>query len=72
MVPEKDRLKFVEERDGLDAAILFAKQGMCVYIKAAMDSSRYKESLEEYSRFLRKHGYKPEIVINKDNNTKES
>ena len=63
---EEDRLKFVEERDGLEAAIKFAHQGIGIYVKAAIESSKYKDSIKEYTRFLNEHGYdKLDIIMTK-------
>lgn len=65
---EKDRLDFVEERDGLEAAIKFAQQNVCLYIKASIDQGHYKDSVDEYKKFLDKHGFEVQITIFEKNN----
>ena len=63
---EKDRLDFVEKRDGIEAAITFAKQGAYLYINGAIDQSKYKSSIDEYKKFLAGHGFKVQVTILKE------
>jgi hypothetical protein len=37
---EKDRLSFVEKRDGKDGAIKFSKQGVMIYRRCVLQSSK--------------------------------
>ena len=37
---EQDRLKFVEDRDGVQGAVEFAKQGILVYRKCVLQSAK--------------------------------
>lgn len=59
---EKDRLKFVEERDGHQAMLKFAEQGLYAYLKASINNSKYKESIEAYINVLEKNDFKIDIL----------
>lgn len=52
---EKDRVDFVAKRDGKEAAMKFAQQTLDLYIKAAIDSSKYKESIDELQDIIKKN-----------------
>ena len=58
---EKNRVNFVKERDGVDAAIFFCKQGIVVYGNALKKpcsrrlEEEYKESIEFYNKFLKEN-----------------
>lgn len=55
---ENARIAFIIERDGEEAAEKFVEQGLALYIEAAIQRSSYKESIEEYTRFLEKESGK--------------
>ena len=60
---EKERIAFIEQRDGKGAALKFAEQGIAIYTKASIDKGTYKESLEYYQQFLEAHGYEIQFVV---------
>ena len=60
---ELDRIKFIIERDGLEAAIKFSEQGIAVYIEMALQSKpELKKAIEEYKEFLISNGKSVKIV----------
>ena len=59
---EKERLDFVESRDGHDAMLKFAEQTLFVYVIDSIKRSIHKESIEECIEVLEKHGLKVDIV----------
>jgi hypothetical protein len=50
---ERDRISFVIERDGMEAAIKWAEQTRAIYFKAAVEHSPYADSIAELEQFLR-------------------
>lgn len=60
---EKERLDFIIERDGLEAAIKFAEQGLYLYIIEALKRSSLGESTKEWIKFLEANGKKVRIVV---------
>ena len=71
MISEEERLAFVAKRDGFDASLKFACQGIGIYINASVDQSKYKGSLETYKKFLRENGYEVKLVISKGEDIKK-
>lgn len=51
---EQDRITFVEQRDGKEAALKFAEQGLALYTEAAIRLSQYKDSIIFYKEYLKK------------------
>ncbi len=61
---EKERLDLVIERDGLEAAIKFAEQGLYLYIIEALKrSGALGESTKEWVKFLEAQGKKVRLVV---------
>lgn len=52
---EAERLKFIEERDGVQAAIDFAKRGIEFYTIQAVEQSKYFASISAFAEYLEKH-----------------
>lgn len=53
---ERDRLAFVEKRDGKEAMIKFAEQTLATYVMESAMRGPYKESIEEYIKVLEENG----------------
>ena len=49
---ERDRVKFVVDRDGPEAARKFAEQGLALYTEAAIRESKYREAVAYYKKYL--------------------
>ena len=49
---EEERIKFIEQRDGKEAAIKFAEQGLALYTEAAIRESKYKDSILFYKQYI--------------------
>ena len=71
MLSESERIKFVTERDGEEAALNFVYQTLCIYTRAAMEDTKFKHSITTYVNYLKERGYKIDLVIRADNKTKE-
>ena len=52
----EDRLQFVAERDGLDAAEDWAEKALAAYVNAAAMKGRYSEQIEGLTKYLERHG----------------
>lgn len=59
---ELERLKFVEDRDGKEAMLKFAEQGLAIYITDSIKHSKYKASIDTYTKVLEDNGYKVLIL----------
>jgi hypothetical protein len=52
MSNERDRINFMIERDGMEAAVKWAEQTRSIYFKASMEQSRFGDSIKELEVFL--------------------
>jgi len=59
---ELDRIDFIIERDGLEAALKFSEQGVAIYVEASVRSGMYKSSIKVFTDFLAEHGRHVEMV----------
>jgi hypothetical protein len=55
---ERDRLDFVEKRDGYDAMLKFAEQTLAVYVVQSVKKGPYREAVEELVDMLEEAGKK--------------
>lgn len=55
---ERDRLSFIERRDGYDAMLKFAEQTLAVYILQSIKKGPYREAIEELVEELEEAGKK--------------
>ena len=51
---EKQRIEFVTNRDGEEAAKLFAEQTLAIYETSAINESRFSDSIEWLRKYLNK------------------
>jgi len=56
-------VSFLIQRDGKDATVKFAEQTLSLYVSAAINESKYKESIDEYIRFLEKEEKQVNIIV---------
>ena len=49
---EKDRVAFIEDRDGEEAAVRFAEQTAALYVIAALENSPYKKSVNYFLQYI--------------------
>ncbi|RLB66584.1 MAG: hypothetical protein DRH08_05850 [Deltaproteobacteria bacterium] len=49
---ETERLRFVEERDGKDEALAFAKQTMAIYRQAVLNKNHFGSTRTYRQRFI--------------------
>lgn len=59
---EADRIALIAERDGAEEAEKFVEQGLYLYIMGAIHDSKYKDSIDEYIKFLEEKNKTIEIV----------
>lgn len=59
---ERQRLEFVEERDGSDAMLRFAEQTLAVYIDDSIRQGPHRESIAALIEVLEERGLRVAIV----------
>lgn len=59
---ERDRLEFVERRDGREGMLRFAEQTLAVYVEESIKHSRFKESIEVCIEVLKEASKDVQIV----------
>jgi len=67
---EQERLNFIEERDGHEAMLKFAEQGLALYVEQSIKHGKFKENIEEYVKVLKENGLEVQIVLVKLNSKK--
>ena len=60
---ERERLDFVEKRDGKEAMLKFAEQTLNIYVCDAVEKSIYKDSVEELTKILKENGRIIRILV---------
>jgi hypothetical protein len=50
---EKERINFIEQRDGKDKAVKFAEQVAASYVRAAVRGSSYEESIKYLIEYIK-------------------
>ena len=53
MSNERDRIDFVVQRDGMEAAVKWAEQTRSIYFRASVEQSRFGDSIDELEAFLK-------------------
>lgn len=59
---ERDRLEFIKERDGEQEMLRWAQQTLAIYVREAIDSSRFAPAIMELEAALCEHGREVNIV----------
>jgi uncharacterized protein (DUF302 family) len=67
---ERDRLDFVEKRDGRDGMLKFAEQTLAVYVVQSIKKGPYKDAIAELTEVLEEVGLTVFIADVRDNSNR--
>ena len=59
---ERERLAFVENRDGKEAMLAWAEQTLAIYVDDSIKQGRYEDSIKVYVKTLKDNGRNVSLV----------